>query len=282
VGAARVECKRHNHEGQLNTLGSEACVIEGVDVSKYQSGDYAWAKFYIVRLGYSLTEDYMAGRHIAFAKAHGIPHGGYWFIYNTATGAAQAQACFNVMTTLEIVGRPIFADAEGDANPNTVREFIDRMKRLNAHCGMYSGYWIKSHGGGTLGAAYGWLADYRSDWSWPINWPPAFRKLHQYTSFKDGIHLDRNYWRAPDAEFAAFWNVTEDPSSDEMAFTEFADGQDAFLAGKPISQDWSADKKRGWRTEKRIATAASLPVPGSPAPHTHNYSNTVSGTTDAA
>jgi hypothetical protein len=76
-------------------------------------------------------------------------------------------------------------------------------------------------------------------------------------------------------------DVTGDSGSDEMAFAEFADGQDAFLAGKEINPDWPADKKRGWRTEKRIAMAASLPVPGSPAPHTHNYSNTISGVTDS-
>jgi hypothetical protein len=102
-------------------------------------------------------------------------------------------------------------------------------------------------------------------------------------------HVDipgNDHWDPGSLEYAQLFqmvrDVTGDSGSDEMAFAEFADGQDAFLAGKPIDQNWSADKKRGWRTEKRIATAASLPVPGSPAPHTHNYSNTVSGTTDAA
>jgi hypothetical protein len=86
---------------------------------------------------------------------------------------------------------------------------------------------------------------------------------------------DNDHWDPGSLEYAQLFrmvlDVTGDSGSDEMAFAEFADGQDAFLAGKEINPDWSADKKRGWRTEKRIATAATLPQPTTISVGSHSH-----------
>src|SRR6266498_2467506 len=114
-------------------------MIEGVDVSKWQTGDYPKAQFYVVRLGYSLTEDEQAAHHVQFARSHGIPVGAYWALYQAAGGVKQANACFARMQQLGLVDQPVFGDAEQFQDESqiltldTVRAFIARMQVLNQH-----------------------------------------------------------------------------------------------------------------------------------------------------
>jgi GH25 family lysozyme M1 (1,4-beta-N-acetylmuramidase) len=174
---------------------------EGVDVSKYQSGYDPNVGFVIVRLGANLTTDPLASQHVAFAKTHNIPVGGYWVVYEAASGAQQANACWSVMKALGV--SRVAVDAEQFKGTsiltlNTVIGFVGRMKVLNGDCGIYSGYWIKAHGGGTCGADWGWLANYTA-FDLPSGWSPAFTVLWQYTT----TPIDRNKYlgRVPVADF---------------------------------------------------------------------------------
>jgi hypothetical protein len=155
--------------------------MSGIDISKYQVGDYTSADFYVVRLGSSITEDDRAAQHTSFARSHDIPYGGYWALYEGFTGAYQARICYDLMKKYGVFR--IAADAEQFLGASlltlrTVEDFVSRMQTLNGDCGIYSGSWIKEHGGGTAGANWGWLADW-SAFDRPAGWSLSFTKLWQ-------------------------------------------------------------------------------------------------------
>ncbi len=240
-------------------------MIEGVDVSKWQTGDYPWAQFYVVRLGYSNSTDYLAEQHVRFAKNHSIPVGGYWALYEAAGGTIQATKCFNVMQALGIVGQPVFADAEQfqDAAQtltlDTVKTFVAEMQRLNGHCGIYSGSWIKARGGVTAGADYGWVADWRVSWERPAGWSLDFTRVRQYGQSIYG-DVDGDRWLRADDEFNAFWRV-EDVS-------DLSDGIQAFMDDptQEVLDTWPAQKKLGFRALRRAYNnPPAVPGPGGPS-----------------
>lgn len=79
--------------------------------------------------------------------------------------------------------------------------------------------------------------------------------------------------------------VTGAEVSGEMS--DYSRGQEAFCTAarngnpdKPPDTEWTAEKKQGYRDARLLFNS---PVPGTPGPHSHNFSvPTVSSTTDAA
>src|SRR5205085_1885733 len=95
------------------------------------------------------------------------------------------------MEKYNIAGYKLVLDAEGDVLERVVREAIKEAKRLlrpsllqfrgRHRVGIYSGGWVKSHGGSRMGAKFGWLADYTA-FDRPAHWSRRFTKLWQFTS----------------------------------------------------------------------------------------------------
>lgn len=193
--------------------------FNGIDISQYQSSFDTTVDFVIIRLGYSVSEDPLAAQHTTTAKNKGIPYGGYWALYEGHSGHDQAVACYNLMQKYGVYR--IAVDAEqfpgaATLTLQTVQDFIKTMQALNGDCGIYSGYWIKAHGGGTAGADWGWLADYTA-FDRPSGWSTAFTLLWQYTS-SNGT-LDKDHFYGADLSWFA--------GGDEMAFADYRDGVDA-------------------------------------------------------
>ena len=107
-------------------------------------------------------------------------------------------------------------------------------------------------------------------------------------------HVDiplNDHWDPGSLEYARLFHmvsdvlgVTEDGGSDEMS--DYEKGMAAFAdAARNGSPDripdpgWTIEKTKGFRDARLLY---NNPIPGSPGPHTHNYGNTISGTTDAA
>ena len=130
-------------------------------------------------------------------------------------GAEEADYAVHAMNDLGCWGHKLVIDAEKNATPDGVLEAIRQAKRLlrptlwlyrnRLRVGIYSGYWVKSHGGGTFGADFGWLADYNPH-AWyterPAGWSESFTKLWQFTS-NEG-RLDEDYWMA-DGDYTKFF-----------------------------------------------------------------------------
>jgi hypothetical protein len=56
----------------------------------------------------------------------------------------------------------------------------------------------------------------------------------------------------------------------DVSYQEFEDGIKARIAGEELDEDWSVDKKFGWRLENRIKTHGhGESVEGHRHPHTH-------------
>jgi hypothetical protein len=242
--------------------------VEGVDISKYQSGEYAGAGFYFVRLGAYQTVDPLAKQHVTYAQAHGIPVGGYWVVYEGVSGGTQAEQCYAVMQQLNLYR--IAVDAEqfpGTATLTlqTVQDFVARMKQLNGDCGIYSGYWIKARGGGTAGADWGWLADYTAN-DRPSGWSVEFEKFWQYTSSGGTLDKDRYLGDDPVADWFGGDNMA--------ALDDYIFGREAFIDAAtktkgadpgPPPDSWKNDYRiQGWhqaRFEHNLAPAAEAPAP---------------------
>jgi Glycosyl hydrolases family 25 len=165
---------------------------EGVDLSKYDPDDYPWPEFVIVRLGSVVMDDWRLQQHVAYARQNGIMNlGTYYFLYVDGAPEAQADHAYALQQDVGLELAPHFADAESKCDVDTAQRYIARMRELRGDCGLYSGYWIKSHGGGTLGADYGWLPQYQSTYTLPSGWSAEFTKLWQYTSNNGTLDQDR-------------------------------------------------------------------------------------------
>jgi len=241
-------------------------MIEGVDVSKWQTGECPSAGFYVVRLGYSLTEDERATQHVQYARNNGVPVGGYWAMYQGASGPAQADRCFEIAQRLGIAGQPMFSDAEqfptatSTLTLNTVVTFITRMQALNGHCGIYSGHWIKERGGVTAGADYGWVADWRVNWERPAEWSLDFTKIRQYGQSVLCSGWDGDRWLRADDQFNDFWRVDN--------VSDVTDGMQAFMDNpdQPVDAAWPANKKLAFRALKRAySNPPAIPGPEGPS-----------------
>ena len=57
---------------------------------------------------------------------------------------------------------------------------------------------------------------------------------------------------------------------DDVAYAEYKEGMKARLAGDPIRDGWSSDKKFGWRAEDRTQRALVEPAAGTPGAHDHD------------
>jgi len=177
---------------------------KGIDISYAQATFPARAehRFVIIRISSGdggLHEDSRAAQHIGEARARKMPMAFYHFM--GTGGAEEARFAVAAMQRHGVWGHKLIIDAENDATPEGVAAAIREAKQLlrpslwrfrrRRRVGIYSGYWCKSHGGGTFGADFGWLADYNA-FEPPAHWPPGFTKLWQFTS-NNGT-LDENYW----------------------------------------------------------------------------------------
>lgn len=233
-------------------------VYEGIDISQYQASFNTNVDFVIIRLGYSITEDPRASDHVGRAKANNVPYGGYWALYEGYTGTKQAEVCYALMRKYGVYRVAVDAEQFPHATTltmQTVRDFITRMQELNGDCGIYSGYWIKAHGGGTAGADWGWLADYTAR-ELPSGWTTAFAPLWQYTSSNGTLDCDRLYDHDPATWFAG---------GDEMGYADFKAGVKASKNGDNLPANASDDFTFGYNMEAR-ATNNPKPVPGPQGP----------------
>lgn len=235
---------------------------EGVDVGYPQTSDFGWAEFYIVRLGSTRQDDVRRIQHTLFARTNKIPLGSYWFMYAEGSPEADADHAFQIMTDLSLVDQPFFADAEGACTVDYATRFIARMKTHRPECGLYSGYWIKSHGGSTLGADYGWLPQYQETYQRPSGWSESFLKLWQWTS-SSGV-LDRDRFLGTFDDMLTFFG------GDMAAVDELLDGMQA---AETASQSGTVDPgvppdtlsnygKRGWNRVRWMLRNVAIPDDG--------------------
>jgi hypothetical protein len=238
--------------------------LTGVDVSKWNADDYPGEDLYVVRLGFSMTEDYRADQHTAFARAHGIPYGGYWALYDgTYSGATQAAKCYQLMVQYGVFRVAVDAEQFSGAPTlqlQTVKDFVAKMQELNGDCGIYSGHWIKEHGGVTCGADWGWLADWTA-FDLPSGWSPAFTTLWQYTS-TNGT-LDRDRYMANDDIITWF-------RGDDMSYvTGMQKFADAYRTANgdpgPPPAILDPNEVQGWRDARLLANnPPAVPGPAGP------------------
>jgi len=104
-------------------------------------------------------------------------------------------------------------------------------------------------------------------------------------------HVDipgNDHWDPGSLEYAQLFRMVLDVIGDSYsdAMSDYEKGQRAFCTAARLGNpdmipgpDWSLEKKEGFRDARLLY---NNPVPGTVAPHAHNYSNTLSGTTDSA
>lgn len=121
--------------------------------------------------------------------------------------------------------------------------------------------------------------------SWPVRLdrgPQAvtsyYRRLEKLWPTTAGVYghveiPDNTHWDPGSLDYPKLFRMVEEVLYD-MSFADFEDGQAAFLAGEPLDAMWSNAKKRGWRLEKRIAVAATLPEPTPSGAHSHQVMGT--------
>lgn len=175
----------------------------GIDISYAQA---AWPgiasdKFVVIRVSSGdggLHRDPLAAQHIAEARKAGKPFALYHYL-GSSGGVAEASYAVKTMEGLGVWGHKLFCDFEGDADVKEAEAFIAHAKklmrpekwrfRLRKRVGLYSGYKIKANGNGTLGADFGWLADYDA-FDRPSGWSRRFTRLWQYASTSSRGNLD--------------------------------------------------------------------------------------------
>ena len=240
---------------------------EGVDLSRYNTADYDWAAFVIVRLGSVMADDPLRSQHTDFARARKIPLGSYWFLYDSTsiTPEQQAEHAFQLQRDLGLDGVPHFADCEGELSTDTAKRYIARMQQLRGDCGIYSGWWVKSRGGPTLGADYGWLPEYHDTYTLPAQWTSAFTKVWQWTS-SNGT-LDRDRFLGTQDEMVYFFGgdmAAVDDLLDGMTQAEAAAVANGMADPGPPPDTLSAYGKKGWNRVRwninKVYTALSARV----------------------
>lgn len=238
---------------------------EGVDLSRYQATDYDWAEFVIVRLGSVYADDVRREQHTTFARDRGIPLGSYWFLYDHDLISPEEQAtdAYGLQIDLGLERAPHFADCEGELSTETAKRYIAEMRRLRGNCGIYSGWWIKSRGGPTLGADYGWLPEYHDTYVLPAGWTAEFTKVWQYTS--SGGTLDRDRFLGTAEEMTDFFGGEMGAVDDVLK--GMADAEDAAVAagmGDPglPPETASAYYKRGWNRVRWTVNRIRGPLAG--------------------
>ncbi len=144
--------------------------IKGIDVSHYQ-GDINWGRVAKDRIRFAVAKatqgtafvDPMFTRNWHGARAAGLVRGAYHFL--DAAGGGQAQANHYMSTVRSLGGwrdgdLPPILDFETGSREQA-RDFIDRVKATtDEKVILYSGNYLREHGGGNLGASYLWLPAY--------------------------------------------------------------------------------------------------------------------------
>jgi hypothetical protein len=97
---------------------------------------------------------------------------------------------------------------------------------------------------------------------------PGTAGVYGHVEIPDNSHWDPGSFDYP--RFFARVQAAIDGGDEDMGFEDYKEGQDAFLDGKSLGDEWPPDKKRGWKAENRVKKAAETPEPGTPGPHDHN------------
>ncbi len=263
--------------------------IIGPDVSHYQ-GTVDWAKvagaapfaFAKASQGTGYVDSMFAPNWRGM-KAAGLIRGAYHFLDDTGGGGAQADHYLGVMDRaggLEDGDVPVL-DFE-DGRLSAARRWIAKVKQATGRAVLlYGGVYYRSAlaragisgEAQKMGASCLWVPHYGPEsFEWddvPPGWDRDEVLLWQYTNgVTNGTAWPKSIPGIGACDVSVLLAGSLDDlrriiGGEDMAFRDYTDGWDAFVAGKEVPQDASADFKNGYRAAR---FAASNPKPGA---HTH-------------
>jgi len=187
-------------------------MLQGIDVSRHQlrTPSLVGVDFLIARACYGAELDAMFARHVAAAKAAGIPIGAYLFLRSSGVAAQVAELLAAIASVGGVDG--VAVDLEGDRSspPATNGEAAAALELIEAHgwqgrdpgseftaAGLYAS---TGRPYPSLGQAWRWVADYR-----PLPEPPIQWDIWQWTSSAGGLSLDRDRFDGTRAELLELW-----------------------------------------------------------------------------
>lgn len=263
--------------------------IIGPDVSHYQ-GTVDWAAvagaapfaFAKASQGTGYV-DPMFSRNWRGMKAAGLIRGTYHFLDHTGEGRAQADHYLGVTGSVggfEEGDLPVLDFEDGPLS--AAKGWIARVKEATGRpILLYGGIYYRSavtRAGLTgeaqkLGASYLWVPHYGpASFEWddvPPGWDRREVLFWQYTNgVTNGTAWPKSIPGIGPCDVSVFLGGTLEDlrrivGGEDMAFRDYTDGWDAFVAGKDLPQDASTDFKKGFRAAR---FASSNPKPGA---HTH-------------
>lgn len=206
-------------------------------------------------------------------KGGGVRWGAYHFV-KQGTGASQATFFWSVANTY---GKPTFVVIDWeDGDRQTALDLAGKLRQLaDVPVGIYSGAWSRGHGGPPPGLDFAMVPQYGPAQLDPQYRPDPYRlAAWQYTDGKiNGTQMPSSIPGIGPCDVSVVYLPEALGLGDEdmSAYEDFKAGVKAAKAGEKLPDKASDDFEFGYRMEQR---ANANPKPGTPAPHTHNFSGT--------